>query len=165
MKTTKLVILILSGCLLLSACSQMPEKEKLESKLNTTPTPSANYSSNSNSNQFDNQMSVDELSKTLAELKDIEREARQMVALRNDWERGVAECTRIAQRLKPRARAVQSESKRMMLSLAGMEMAGASGLLAVCINCIENDDDTDCALARESIIKAEKELKKELRKK
>lgn len=85
-----------------------------------------------------------------------------MVILRQNWEAGVAECMEIMKRLKPRATAIRDEYKRM-LSPAGMEIAGAAFNLVGCVNCIENDDDSDCRLARQAISKAERELKKEMR--
>ncbi|HEU0143551.1 MAG TPA: hypothetical protein VFQ47_02085 [Nitrososphaera sp.] len=109
-------------------------------------------------------MSVAELRQRLDEVKAIERESRRMVALRNNWEEGAAECMRIMKELKPRARAATADYKRM-LSPAGIEIASAAMSLNVCVNCIENDDDTDCRMARESINKAERELKKEMRQK
>lgn len=109
-------------------------------------------------------MSVAELRERLNEVKAIEREARRMVVLRQNWEVGVAECMDIMKRLKPRAKAIRDEYKRM-LSPAGMEIANAAFSLVGCINCVENEDDTDCRLARQSINKAESELKKEMRQK
>jgi hypothetical protein len=114
--------------------------------------------------EYDNQMTVAELRERLDEVKAIERQARKMVALRNDWENGVAECMEIMKELKPRSRAAREDYKRM-LSPAGMEIASAANSLNVCVNCLENDDDTDCRDAREFIRNAEKELKKEVRRK
>lgn len=113
--------------------------------------------------QIDNQMSVAELRQRLDEVKAIEREARRMVALRRNWMVGVAECMRMMARLKPRAAAIRDEYQRM-LSPAGIEIAGAAMNLVGCINCVEDDDD-DCSYARDSINKAERELKKEMRRK
>jgi Ankyrin repeats (3 copies) len=110
------------------------------------------------------QMSVEELRRRLEELKAMEREARRMVALRNNWMQGAAECMRIMEELKPKTRAAAADYKRM-LSPAGIEIASAAISLNVCVNCLENDDDTDCRSARESIRKAERELKKEARRK
>ena len=112
--------------------------------------------------EIDNQMSVEELRDRLNEVKAIEQESRRMVVLRQNWEAGVAECMGIMKRLKPRAKAVRDEYKRM-LSPAGMEIAGAAFNLVGCVNCVENDDDSDCRLARQAISKAERELKKEMR--
>jgi hypothetical protein len=106
------------------------------------------------------QMSVEELRQRLEELKGMEREARRMVALRNNWMQGAAECMRIMEELKPKTRAAADDYKRM-LSPAGIEIANAAISLNVCVNCLENDDDTDCRRARESMRKAERELKKE----
>lgn len=109
-------------------------------------------------------MSVEELRQRLDEVKAIERRARKMVALRNDWENGVAQCMDIMKDLKPRSRAAREDYKRM-LSPAGMEIASAANSLNVCVNCLENGNDTDCRDAREFIRNAEKELKKEIRNK
>lgn len=113
--------------------------------------------------QIDNQMNVGELRERLDEVKTIEREARKMVLLRRkeNWMVGVSECMRIMKRLKPRAVAISDEYQRM-LSPAGIHIASAAMNLVGCIDCVEDDDD-DCGSARDFIDKAERELKKEMR--
>ena len=67
------------------------------------------------------------------------------------------------ERLKPKAAAISDEYQRM-LSPAGIDIASAAMNLVGCINCVESDDD-DCSYARDFINKAERELKKEMRRK
>jgi hypothetical protein len=108
-------------------------------------------------------MSVTELRQRLGEVKAIESEAHRLVALRRNWTVGVAECIQILNRLKPRATAIIDEYKRM-LSPASSEVAGAAINLIGCLSCVEGDDD-DWSYAREFIAKAERELRKEFRRK
>ncbi len=113
--------------------------------------------------QIENQLSVKELRERLEKLKAIERESRQIVALRSDWTK-VAQCMRLMERLKPQAKKIAFESDRMM-SPAGWEIVIAARSVSVCINCGENEDDTYCHLAREDIADAERALNKATRRK
>ena len=139
----------------------------LNSQANKSPESASTAPSRSQSNsifaEIDNQMSVVELRERLNEVKTIESEARRMVILRRNWAVGVPECMEIMKRLKPRANAIRDEYKRM-LSPAGIYIASAAMNLVGCINCVENDED-DCSYARDFINKAERELKKEERRK
>ncbi|HEX8177836.1 MAG TPA: hypothetical protein VF543_22295 [Pyrinomonadaceae bacterium] len=121
-------------------------------------------------------MSVAELRQRLDEVKAIELEARKLVALRKDWvkkdrenkdleyrgwEKSFAECIKMMNLLKPRAKAVRDEYKRM-LSPAGMAIVNASLSLIWCLDCSKMEED-DCSDARKDINEAERELKKEMR--
>ncbi len=141
-----------------SSSNLRPQTNRSSAPTNATPSRSQNDSVFS---ELDNQMSVAELRARLDEVKAIEQEARRMVALRQNWEIGTADCMEIMRRLKPRADAIRDEYKRM-LSPAGIEIANAAINLIGCIHCIENAED-DCGLARQAIRNAERELKKEER--
>lgn len=163
--------------LLLFGCTPPPKENKASASDPLTNSPTTAYSPDSASSptpsrpesnsiyaEIDNQMSVEQLRKSLDEVEAIERESRRMVVLRRNWIKGAADCMEIMKRLKPRANAIRSEYKRM-LSPAGMEIASAAMAVSVCVNCVENDDDTFCRDARASIRNAERELKKEMRQK
>lgn len=172
MKTNLLGILLI--IILLQVISACNSGEGENRNVPPTQSPPSSPSTNANNSpttgqseslysEINNQMTIAELRQRLEEVKAIEREARQMNRLRQRgyWEIGVAECTRIMERVKPRASAIRDEYKRM-LSPAGLEIANAAMSLIGCIDCIEDHDD-DCSDARKSINNAERELKKEER--
>jgi len=153
--------------LLVSACTSEQRQTDMppnQSTSGTATTPSAaRPQRESLSAQHDIQMSVEGLRDRLEEVKAMEREARRVVTLRQNWAFGAAECMRIIGRLKPRASAIRDEYQRM-LSPAGVNIASAAMGLIGCLNCIQDDDD-DCSNARDFIKKAERELKREMRQK
>ncbi len=166
--------------ILLFGCTSPPPKENKASagdpfsipsatsnRAPVVPSPIADYSPvpspSPSESPIESQLSVQELRQRLEKLKAIERESRQIVALRNDWTKA-AQCMRLMQRLKPQAKKIAFESDRMM-GPAGWEIVIAARSVSVCINCVENEDDTYCHLAREDIADAERALNKATRRK
>jgi hypothetical protein len=104
------------------------------------------------------------LREKLDRLKVIERESRQMIALRQNPVGGAARCTQLLRRLKPQARKIGFEAEDIQ-NPAAWDIVMAARSVSVCMSCDEADDGSWCLGVREAIRDAERALNKATRRK